>query len=455
MTGIRFAETTAAAAAELRTRLRGDVLVAGDAAFADARQVWNGAVDRWPAVIARCADEQDVATAVGTARDHGLPLSVRGGGHDWAGRAVCDGGVVIDLRRMRAVHVDPDAALATAEGGALACDVAAAAHPHGYAPVTGAVRAVGIAGLTMGGGYGLLAGAHGLALDNLVSARLVLANGRIVTASQYERADLFWALRGGGGNFGVLTSARYRLHPIRRLLAGLLLFPLDQAPDVLRGYRDVLAGAPDELTVMSGFCSGANGVPMLFLVPAWCGDLATGERTLAMVRRIGTPVIDQVDAMPCQDVIGLFDDNLVPGRHNVMRTCWLPYLSGDAVNTLVQAARAITSPLSGVFLHHFHGAAARVPVTDTAFALRRDHLMVEIIGTWRSDEDGARHRRWADDLAAALAPHALPGGYANLLDAGECGRALLGYGRNAARLLATKRRYDPDHVFSAVPTLPA
>lgn len=454
MTTLRFVASTATIAADLRTRLRGDVLVARDAAFEGARHVWNGAVDRRPAVIARCADERDVAVAVCTAREYGLPLSVRGGGHDWAGRALLDGGLLIDLRGMRRVAIDANAAVATAQGGALAGDVAAVAHPYGLAPVTGTSRAIGLAGLAMGGGYGLLGGAHGLASDNLVSARVVLADGRIVTASPDERPDLFWALRGGGGNFGVLTSASYRVHPIRRLLTGLLLFPLAQAADMLRGYRDVIAEAPDELTVLAGFFFGANGVPVLFLLPAWCGDLATGERWLTMLRHIGKPVIDQVTPMAYQDVIGLFEDNLVHGRHNVMRTCWLPYLAGDAIDAIIEAASAMASPLSGLFLHHVHGAATRVPVGDTAFALRRDHLMLEIVSTWRADEDGTRHRHWADDLAAALAPRALPGGYANLLGPDECDRAMAGYGRNAGRLLAVKRRYDPEHVFSAVPTLP-
>lgn len=451
--------TSAAAgiAVALRTRLRGDVLLAGDVTcggFDAARRVWNGAVDRHPAAIARCVDERDVVTAVRAARDHGLPLSVRGGGHDWAGRAVTDGGVLIDLRAARGVTLDPAAAVAVAQGGVTAGDLAAAAHRGGFAPVTGTVRAVGVAGLTMAGGYGLLNGKHGLALDNLVSARIVLADGTAATASAAEHPDLFWAIRGGGGNFGVLASAHYRVHPIRRLLTGMLLFPLAQATDVLHGYRDLIATAPDELSVMTGFFCGADGVPVLFLMPAWCGETAAGERWLTKLRHIGRPAVDQLGPMTYPDMIGLLTDSVVDGRHNEVRTCWLPTLHGDAIDTIVAAAGSMTSPLSGMYLHHCHGAAARVPVPDTVFAQRREHLLVEIVASWRPATRGAAHRAWARNLLAALSPGALPGGYANLLGADEGDRALLGYGPNAERLLAIKRRYDPDHVFRAVPTLP-
>lgn len=446
-----------AAAEELRTVVRGDVLVATDELFHTSRQVWNGAVDRHPLVIARCVDDGDVAAAVRVARELDLPLCVRGGGHDWAGRSVRDGGVVLDLSRMNEVTVHADSATATVQGGTRAGDLVAAAHRYGFAPVTGTVSAVGVVGLTLGGGYGLLNGRHGLALDNLVEARVVLADGTRATASAGENPDLHWALRGGGGNFGVVTSAKYRVHPVGPLVAGLLMFPLDQAVDVLRGYREVLAEAPDELTVMSGFFCGPDGNPMLFLLPSFCGDPTSGRRHAAWLQGLGAPVAGGLGELAYRDVIALSDGAVVDGRHSEVHTRWLPELTGESAEKLVAAAARITSPFSAMFLHHFHGAAARVPAADTAFALRRDHLLLEIVSTWAgpAPDDGAPHRDWARSVSDDMAGTALSGGYVNLLGPDEPDRVSLGYGPNLARLTALKRRFDPDRVFSAVPELPS
>ena len=447
--------SVAAALRDLRSSVRGTVLVGSDPGYDDARRLWNGAVDRHPALIVRCADDRDVVRAVLAARERGLPLSVRGGGHDWAGRAVRDGGVVLDLTGMREVTVDPHAGTAHVGGGARSGDVAAAAAVHGMVPVTGTVNVVGLVGLTLAGGYGLLNGRFGLALDNLLSARVVLADGLQVTASPAEHPELFWALRGGGGNFGVVTSARYRVHPVDTVLSGMLLFPLAEAPAVLRGYRELIAEAPDELTVMAGFFGGPDGQPLLFLLPLWSGTPQQGEPLLSRLERLGKPVSAQLGPMAYRDVLGQFDQAVVDGRHNEVRTRWLPRLAEDSVAAIVAAAAQWTSPYSMVMLHHFHGAAARVPVPDTAFALRREHLMVEILASWVPTGASADtcHRRWARTLGDNLAGRALPGGYPNLLDVDEYERARQAYGPNAERLLAAKRHFDPDDVFRAVPSL--
>jgi FAD/FMN-containing dehydrogenase len=444
-----------AAVRDLRGRLRGQAFVSTDAGYDGARRIWNGAVDNSPAVIAHCVDRKDVEAAVRVAREHGLPLSVRGGGHDWGGRAVREGGLVLDLTGLRRVDVRAASAVATVQGGATAGDVAAATHPHGLAPVTGTVKAVGMTGLALAGGYGPLNGRFGLALDNIEAAGVVLADGTSVTATADENPDLLWALRGGGGNFGVVTETRFRVHPVASVLAGLLLFPLTEARTVLRGYRDLVADAPDELTVMAGFFGGPDGAPLLFLAPTWSGELSEGERYVDLLRSLGEPLDAQVDAMSFQDALGLFDATVVDGRHNEMRTRWLPALTEDTIEIIVTAAARMTSPFSGMFLHHFHGASARVGVTDTAFAMRRDHLLVEIVAAWTPSAGLAEsvHTDWARGMSADLARHALPGGYANLLGADEHERALLGYGPNADRLLDLKRRFDPDGVFDAVPTL--
>ncbi|MFI7011955.1 FAD-binding oxidoreductase [Streptomyces sp. NPDC050145] len=447
---------TAAAERELRSALRGTVLVATDPSYDGARRIWNGAVEHRPAVIVRCADGRDVPAAVRIAREHGLPLSVRGGGHDWSGRALREGGVVLDLSALRGVALDPAAGTAEIQGGVRAGDLVAAAHTHGFKPAVGTVKAVGVGGLTLGGGYGLLGGHHGLASDNLLGARVVLADGTEVTADAQENPDLYWALRGGGGNFGVVTSLRCRVHPGTTVLSGLLLFPLAEAAGVLRGYRELVAGAPDELTVMAGFFTGPEGSPVLFLLPMWSGDPAQGEDVVARLRKLGTPVFGEVGPMAYQDVLGMFDGSIVDGRHNEMRTRWTPELTEDSAELLTEAAARMTSPYSGLYLHHFHGAAARVPVADTAFALRQDHLLVEIAASWTPAgapaADGA-HGQWARRVSDELAGFALPGGYPNLLGSDERERALLGFGPNAGRLLEVKRRYDPHNVFSAVPAL--
>jgi hypothetical protein len=440
------------AARELKATMRGRVLMAGDEAYDTGLRLWNGAVERRPAVLARCADPADVQAAVRIARAHELPLSVRGGGHDWAGRALRQGGLVIDLSEMRQVTVHASDGIASAGGGATAGGLVDAAGRHGLVTASGSVGKVGMAGLTLGGGYGPLDGRFGLALDNLVSADVVLADGRQVTASDTEDADLLWALRGSGGNFGVLTGARYRLHPLASVLAGLLLYPLSNAAAVLNGSSAMLAGAPDELSISVGFLGRPDG-PVLFLFPTWSGEPAAGEPLLAEVQRLGTPLSAQVGPMPYAGVLGLFDQEVVDGRHYWIETRWLPTMTESAVDVLVAAAGRLTSPFSMLNVKPFHGAAARVPSDATAFALRRDHLLVEIVAAWEPAgepaADGRRHVDWARRTDGELSPLALPGGYPNLLAPDEHDRSRLAYGGNATRLLQLERRYDPDMVFAS------
>ncbi|SCL69513.1 FAD/FMN-containing dehydrogenase [Micromonospora citrea] len=443
------------AATLLREALGDRLLLPGDPGHAAAVRLWNAAVDRAPALLARCVDAEEVALALRVARRCHLPLSVRAGGHDWAGRALRDGGLVLDLTLMRRVDLDAPAEEVTVAGGATAADVLAVTGPHDLVVATGVVRAVGMAGLTLAGGYGPLCGRYGLALDNLLGAEVVLADGRRVTAGPGHDAELHWALRGGGGNFGVVTALRLRTHRLPAALAGMIMFPLDQAAAVLRGYRAVIADAPDELTVMAGFLAGAGGEPLVFVFPTYVGpDPAAGWPWVERLRALGDPVVDQVAPMPYDEVLRMFDGGMVDGNHYLLRTRWLGTLADAAVEALVDAARRITSPYSTLALHHFHGAASRVGAGDTAFGLRADHLLVEVIAVWRPGDDPGRHREWAERTSAALAPHALPGGYPNLLAPAETDRVRLAYGDNWDRLRRAKRRYDPRGVFSAVPTLP-
>ena len=440
---------------ELRAMMSGRAFAPAGNDFDAGREVWNAAVTHRPAIIARCVSVADVQAAVTVAVAHGLPLSVKSGGHDWAGRSLRDGGLVIDLSRMRGVTVDTRTRTALVDGGVTIGHLVQVCRRHGLLPVTGTVRTVGMAGLTLGGGYGPLAGKCGLALDNLLAAEVVLADGRCVVADATTNPDLFWALRGGGGNFGVVTRLQYQLHALEPLVAGLAVFPMRDVRVVLRGYREFLAKAPDELTLQMGVLGTPAG-PGLFLFPTWSGERSGAEGCLATLASLGTPLSFSIGPTAYEDLLAGFDSFGEPGRHWALRTRSIPELTEAAEAILVEAGNGLTSSRSAISVHHFHGAATRVPVGDTAFGIRQNHLMVELIAGWEPSEtdDGSKHRAWADRTAKALEPHAFLGGYPNLLGPGERDRALQSYGPNLARLLEVKRQLDPHDVFaSASPAL--
>jgi FAD/FMN-containing dehydrogenase len=412
--------------------------------------IWNAAVQHRAALIMRAESTRDVQEAICRARDRGMRLSVLGGGYDWAGRAVRDGGLVIDLSGMWTVTVDAQARVATVGGGATAADVMDAAAPYGLVAAAGNVGCVGMTGLTLGGGYGPLNGRFGLALDNLIGAEVVLADGRIVTADATQEPELFWALRGGGGNFGVVTSMRVRLHPLDRLIGGMIVYPWSQAATVFRGLGEVLSTAPDELTVQGGLMSGPDGSPAAYLAPAWSGDLRSGEAAIDALVKLGTPLTVQVAPMTYGELVSLFDAWAVHGLSWAIRTRTVAAYTPEVIDALVEAGRTLTSPRSGIPIHNFHGASTRVAPDETAFANRREHFVVEIVAGWESG-DGAAHRAWADAVSAALAPHALPGGYQNLLGPDDHEHIANAYGDNGTRLVAAKRHFDPDDVFNAIP----
>ena len=440
----------------MRAMMQGRVVSRGDDDYARTRQIWNGAVENRPALFAVCETSADVQAAVRAARHHGLPLSVRGGGHDWAGRALRDDGLVIDLTGMRDVAVDPRALVATVAGGARAKDLAVAAGVHGLVAALGNCGTVGMAGLTLGGGYGPLSGTCGLAADNLLGAEIVLADGRRVTTGPDTEPELYWALRGGGGNFGVVTSLRVRLHPARDMLAGSIIYDWTDAGEVLRRYAAFAAAAPDELGVAVGVMSGPDGEPVIMVVPLWNGERRQGERVMEDVQAFGTPQSAQVGPATYADLLAQFDAwvEAADGYHWDIRTRWLPALTAGAADAIIAAKALAPSPHCSIFWHHFHGAATRMPPGGAAFGLRREHFMVEIVAGWKPDgDDGAAHRRWAQDLWQSLAPFALPGGYANLLGPDDREQAAA-YGGNATRLRMIKRRFDPDGVFASAIPLP-
>lgn len=451
------ATSVLAATRELRAMMQGRIVSRDDDDYPRTRKIWNGAVENRPALFAMCETSADVQTAVRSARQHGLPLSVRGGGHDWAGRALRSDGLVIDLSRMRQVIVNPHSRVATVSGGARVKDVAAAAGAHGLVAALGNCGEVGMAGLTLGGGYGPLSGLYGLAADNLLGAEVVLADGRRVTTSPDEEPELFWAIRGGGGNFGVVTSLRIQLHETRHMLAGSVVYPWSEAEPMLRRYAEFAATMPDELRVGVIMASGPDGQPAITLVPLWNGDKLQGERAMDHLQALGKPQLAQLGPMTYAEMLAPIDAWVAEadGCHWEIRTRSLPALTPGAVDAILTAVTRKTSPRSSVAWHHFHGAATRIPAEATAFGLRQEHFMVEIIACWEPGlSNGAAHRQWAQDLWESLAPFALPGGYANLLGPDDRDQARSAYGSNGARLRSLKRRFDPDGVFNSAIPLP-
>jgi FAD/FMN-containing dehydrogenase len=441
---------------DLIASVGGSVHLPGADEYARSRKLWNGAVDRKPALVVKCRNVDEVRLAVRAARLRNFPLSVRGGGHDWLDRAARQDGLVIDLSAMRRVAIDPLTQVATAEGGATAADVIRAAAQYGLVAVTGNVGAAGMAALTLGGGYGALTPKFGLALDNLLGAEVVLEDGSVVTADSTNNGELFWALRGGGGNFGIVVSMRIRLHALGEILSGIIMFPWSEARTVLHGYAALMSGAPDELSVLAGVFPTPTGQPAVLLAPAWCGEATRGRQAIAELVGLGTPLLSNVGATTYADMLAMYDSHLLNGRRYAIQTRKLADLKSDAITPLISAGSSRSSPGSVIALQHFHGAGTRIATPATAFGLRRRHFTVEIVATWESgpDDDGAAHRKWARDLSSALEPIAIPGGYTNLLAPDAYEQIDAAYGCNALRLRRLKRRFDPDGVFSSAISLP-
>jgi hypothetical protein len=424
----------------------------GSREYARGTRLWNGAVERKPALVVACSATNDVRAALLAAQATGLPVSVRNGGQDWVGRALRNGGLVLDLAPMRHCSVNVEAVEATIGGGVTVADLNAAAGRHGLAAVIGNDGAVSMAGLLLGGGYGPLMTRFGLVSDSLISAELVMADGAIAWCDATQNSDLFWAVKGGGGNFGVVTSTRIRLHRVGQLMSGSIAFPWGDAPAVLERFSGLMQSAPDELAGAVILAAGPGGNPLVVVTPTWSGDRERGRQIVSEIESFGTPIFSKVGPMAAADLLALTDGKLVSGRGYEVATRWLPDLPPDAVSTLIAAYDDRTSPLSSIILHHFHGAAARVAPGVTAFGMRKPHFTALIYAAWEpADVDATDHRRWAQNLSSKLSRWALPGGYANLLD--DDAREQIGsaYGPNAQRLLALKSRFDPGNLFSAIP----
>jgi len=438
----------------LDEQLPGQVSTPGSYRYPKATAIWPKRVGNMPRAVVHCFTPRDVQLSIRAARDCYLPLSVRGGGHDWMGRALCDG-LVIDLSGMTSVLVDANSQTASISGGARAADLVAVTDQLKLAAVTGSVGAVGITGLTLGGGYGPLIARFGLALDNLAGAEVVLADGRIVVADSDNEPELFWALRGGGGNFGVVTKMRHRLHSMPLVRSGLLFYPFSEAKAVFERCAEIAAFAPESLTAQIGCVVGADGAPMAFVWPTWCGSASEGEKRVTPFLKLGTLLAGTLDMKSYGSSLTAFDPYLVNGQRVFMETCWLLALEATSIDALIQSMEKTVSPGCAIFTHEFRGAASRVPIEATAFGLRRDHVLIEILATFvdRSDlAEEERHRQWIQTALNAFATVALPGGYPQFLASADRVRVANSYGPNAERLIAAKSHYDPDNVFfSAIP----
>jgi FAD/FMN-containing dehydrogenase len=441
----------------LQAEFGGQLLRASDDDYESARQVWNGNIDRRPAIIARCGGVADVQRALAFAVERDLLVSVRGGGHSAPGYGTNDGGLVIDLSPMKGIRVDPVARTAQAQGGVLWRELDRETQAFGLATTGGTVSNTGIAGLTLGGGLGWLMGKHGLSVDNLRSADVITADGTFRTVSETVEPDLFWALRGGGGNFGVVVSFEYDLHPVDTVLGGLVVYGLDQAVDVMRFYRDFCPTLPDEAEAYLGLLTDPNaGMPVAAMVLGYNGDLAEGERVLAPARTFGTPLVDLVGPMPYGARQLMLDEpNAIHGLQRYWRSSFLDAISDDLIDAVVDQAGQFSSPLSALLFFYMHGAATRVPADATAFAARSPMWDFDAVGQWVDPLENDTHTAWAKTSWDAFTPHLGDAiSYINHFNGDEVPEKIrASYGSNHARLRELKQRYDPNNVFRMNPNI--
>jgi FAD/FMN-containing dehydrogenase len=436
--------------ADLAGQVSGSVLGPQDAGYEAARAVHNGLVDRRPALIVRCRTTNDVIAALGLARRAGLEVSIRGGGHNVAGRAVTDGGVMIDLAEMKAIAIDPDEATATAEGGVIWGELNDAAAEHGLAVTGGAVSGTGIAGYTLGGGLGWLMAKYGLAADNLLAVELVTAEGDVLQVDAASHGDLFWALRGGGGNFGVATSFTYRLHPVQTIVGGLIAHPFEAAADLLRFYRDAVVDASDDLTVFAGLVHApdGSGVKLAALIVFHTGDAGEAERDLAPFKTWGSPLMVDVGAMPYPVMNTLLDAGFPAGSLNYWLSSFTRGLPDELIGVAIERFATVPSAMTGILLEHFHGAVTRVGVTEAAVPHRDEGWNLLIPSVWTDTADTEANIAWSRETFAAMQPHFGTGRWLNYLGDDQAEDAIrAAYGPNYDRLREVKRRYDPDNVF--------
>ena len=436
--------------ADLANQVSGPVLTPGEAGYDDARAVHNGLIDRYPAVIVRCRSAGDVVAALAFARRHELDVSVRGGGHNVAGRAVAEGGVMIDLAEMKGIEVDPDGPTLRAEGGVVWAELNDAAAEHGLAVTGGAISTTGVAGYTLGGGLGWLMGKYGLAADNLLGVELVTADGTVLDVTSDAHPDLFWGLRGGGGNFGVATAFTFRLHPLRTVVGGLIAHPIDAAGEMLRFYRDAVRDCPDDLAVFAALVHApdGSGAKLAAMVVCHAGDEETAARDLERFKTWGSPLMVDVGPMPYPVMNTLLDGAYPKGLLNYWLSSFVPGLTDELIEIVTDRFASVPSPMTGMLFEHFHGAVTRIPVTETAVPHRAEGWNLLIPSVWVDPAETSANIAWTRETFAALRPHFGGGRWLNYLGDDQADDAIrAAFGPNFDRLVDVKRRYDPDNVF--------
>jgi len=464
MTGIELIKrnggTTTLQAADLEglsAALRGRLVLPGEDGYDEARTIWNAMIDRRPGAVVRCAGAADVMRAVRYARDNGLMLSVRAGGHNIAGKAVSDGSLLIDLSPMKSVHVDPAARIARCEPGVTLGEFDNETQAFGLATPLGINSTTGVAGLTLGGGFGWTSRKLGMSVDNLVSVDIVTADGALRHASETENADLFWAVRGGGGNFGVVTSFAFRLHPVGpEVLSGLIFYPQAKAPELLARYRRIVAEAPDELTCwvvlrkappLPFLPEEVHGTDVLIFAACYIGDMAAGEKAIAPLRALGEPIADVIGPHQFAGWQAAFDPLLTPGSRNYWKSHDFAELSNDAIDAILKYSGKLPSPECEIFIGHLGAAVNRVAADATAYPHRDSNFIMNAHTRWQEAAQDKECVQWARDLFEATKPYATGGVYVNFLTDDEAERVSGAYGANLERLRAIKAKYDPENLF--------
>jgi FAD/FMN-containing dehydrogenase len=432
----------------LRSSIRGQVLRPGEEGYDTTRTLPNAMINRRPAVIARCAGVADVLACVRIAREHDLLVAVRGGGHSVAGKSVCDDGLMIDMSMMKGIRVDPVRHTVRAQTGVKLGEFDRETQAFGLATTQGVVPTVGMAGLTLGGGWGQLHGKYGLAVDNVIGADVVTADGRMLTVSANENQDLFWGIRGGSGNFGVVTSLEFRLHEVGPVFGGAMFYPAEKAEEVLKFWREFAAESPDELVTQGGSFRLPDGVPVFGIAACYCGALAEGEKVLKPLRTFGSPLADALSPMSYVQLQSMFEPFFPPGRRVYTKSNFLRDLSGEAINAMTQFVAKSPSPYTfAPFIEHWNGVATRVPPTDTAFPHRQYEWNFLAWSMWTEPTEDEKNVQWTRECWEAMRPFLVAGSYGNYVtDEGEA-IAREAYGQNYDQLVALKNKYDPTNFF--------
>ncbi|AZQ67115.1 FAD-binding oxidoreductase [Silicimonas algicola] len=429
--------------------IRGEVIGPSDAAYEDARHIWNALIDKRPGLIVRCSGTADVVAAVNFARENDVLVAVRGGGHNVGGRALCDDGLVIDLSRMRGVHVDPGSRTVRVQGGATLGDVDRETHLFGLAVPFGVISKTGVGGLTLGGGVGWLVRKYGPTCDNVLEMEVVQADGTVRTANPKENADLHWALCGGGGNFGIVTSFLYQAHPVSTVVGGLIVYPRAAAGKVLRGYREFMASAPEDLTVYAGLICTPDGTPGTAIIPCWSGaDLDEGKKRIEPLTQLDEPMMVAVEPMPFPAMQSILDGAFPSGTRNYWKSAFVEGLPDEVIDIVEEQAKGMTSPMSGLLVEYYGGAGGRKAADENAFAQRRSDYCIGFMPQWTDPSEDESHIAWARSAWEAIQPFASEGYLLNYLSAGEEDAIRAAFGSNYDRLTALKARYDPGNFFS-------